>query len=113
MLESLYLSAGLGTSWCLPGGVGGSCRVEEYLDCLAQTVAPATLNHESDYKNICGVLHVQLKEQICGMFEFLDPHILTVWGYRPTQVVSTRQPQKPLCHFLFDDLGMKVNNQCV
>lgn len=35
-----YLSAGLGTSWCLPGGVVGSGRWEECLGLPSQTVDP-------------------------------------------------------------------------
>ena len=40
-LESLYLSAGLGKSWCIPRGVGGRGPGEECLDFPAQAVAPA------------------------------------------------------------------------
>ena len=42
VLERLYLSAGLGISWCAPGGVGGSDRGEERLDLPAQAFAPVT-----------------------------------------------------------------------
>ena len=48
-LETLYLSAGLGTSWCPPGGVAGGWR-EECLDLPAQAVAPNTRTRVSGRK---------------------------------------------------------------
>ena len=50
-LERLYLLAGLETSWCPPGGVGGSGRGEERLDLPAQTVAPVTQTQISSRKH--------------------------------------------------------------
>ena len=44
MLERLYLSAGLGTSWCPSGRVGRRDGGEEHLEFFAQAVAPATQN---------------------------------------------------------------------
>ena len=49
-LERFYLSAGLGTSRCPPGGVDGSSRGEEYLDVPASDVAPVTWTQISDRK---------------------------------------------------------------
>ena len=47
MLERLFLSAGLGTSWCPPGGNGGSGRGKERLDLSAKTTDPMTQNRIS------------------------------------------------------------------
>ena len=51
MLERLYLSAGLGTSRCPPGGIGGSGRGEEDLDLSAQAVAPQPGLGEAENKS--------------------------------------------------------------
>ena len=51
MLERLYLSAGLGTSQCPPGGIGGSGRGEEDLDLSAQAVAPQPGLGEAENKS--------------------------------------------------------------
>ena len=49
-LERLYLSAGWGTSWCPPRGVGGNVWGKEHLDLPAQAVAPATQSWNSRRK---------------------------------------------------------------
>ena len=49
-LERLYLWAGLGTSWCPPGGVGGSGRGEERLVLPAPALAPVTPTRRSSRK---------------------------------------------------------------
>ena len=78
-LERFSLSAGLGTSWFPPGGVGGSGRGEGRgcLDLPAQTVASATRTRARKQNKIIHfmVYSVSLSKLVVGRDTFFKQHI--------------------------------------
>ena len=59
-MERLYLSAGLGMSWCPPRAVGGSGLGEEHLDLPAQAVTGID-------KRRTNILKVEILVQLKGL----------------------------------------------
>ena len=67
MFERLYLSAGLGTSWCPPGGVGRSGWGEECLDFPAQDLAPMTQTQQEAAEN-----EMNMTQKFSGFMVYLE-----------------------------------------